>query len=195
MKILNYFKHIKLTSDQQNAVEKIDAFLKSDDKVFILQGYAGSGKTTLLKGVVEYLAYMRKRYQLMAPTGRAAKVINQKTGYKATTIHKGIYSFDKLEEVKDGDDKNDVSFLYQYKLYNNDEAHHSIFIVDEASMLSDVLSEGEFFRFGSGHLLNDLITYSKIQESTTTSKIIFIGDPAQLPPIGMRFSPALSQEY
>jgi hypothetical protein len=68
-------------------------------------------------------------------------------------------------------------------------------IVDEASMVSDILSQGEFFRFGSGHLLRDLITYGRIQDATTTSKIIFIGDPAQLPPIGMNFSPALDPNY
>jgi hypothetical protein len=67
--------------------------------------------------------------------------------------------------------------------------------VDEASMVSDVLSQGEFFRFGTGYLLRDLIVYGRIQEATTTSKLIFIGDPAQLPPIGMKFSPALDPQY
>ncbi len=171
------------------------AFLESDERVFILQGYAGSGKTTLLKGFVEYLQSLEKRYQLMAPTGRAAKVMNQKTGFESTTIHKGIYSFNELQEIKQSENENDVSFLYQYKIRNNPEVHNSILIVDESSMLSDVLSQGEFFRFGSGHLLRDLVSYARIQEETTTSKIIFIGDPAQLPPIGMKFSPALDQNY
>jgi hypothetical protein len=195
MKILNHFQHLTLTNDQRDALEKLSAFLQSDDRVFILQGYAGSGKTTLLKGFVEYLKSLKKDYQLMAPTGRAAKVINQKTGFEATTVHKGIYSFDELEEIEQSDDKNDVSFLYQYKLRNNIEVHDSVLLVDEASMVSDILSQGEFFRFGSGYLLRDLITYSRIQEAGTTSKIIFIGDPAQLPPIGMNNSPALHQTY
>lgn len=195
MNIFDYFQHINLTNDQHNALEKLHTFLESDERVFILQGYAGSGKTTLLKGIVEYLQSLEKKYQLMAPTGRAAKVINQKTGFESTTIHKGIYSFEELQELKQGEDENDVSFLYQYKIRNNPEVHDSVLIVDEASMLSDILSEGEFFRFGSGHLLRDLITYGRIQDTTTTSKIIFIGDPAQLPPIGMNFSPALDPEY
>ena len=195
MNIFNYFKHINLTNDQRNALEKLNAFLQSDERSFILQGYAGSGKTTLLKGFVEYLQSMEKECQLMAPTGRAAKVINQKTGFESTTIHKGIYSFEELLEIKQGEDENDVSFLYQYKIRNNPEVHDSVLVVDEASMVSDILSEGEFFRFGSGHLLRDLITYGRIQDATTTSKIIFIGDPAQLPPIGMNFSPALEAEY
>lgn len=195
MKILTHFQHLTLTNDQSITLEKISTFLESDDKVFILQGYAGSGKTTLLKGIVKYLNSLQKSYQLMASTGRAAKVIQQKTGFESTTIHKGIYSFEELVEVVQSDDKNDVSFLYQYKLRNNIEVHDSVLIVDEASMVSDVLSQGEFFRFGSGHLLRDLISYSRIQEVGTSSKIIFIGDPAQLPPIGMSYSPALERDY
>ncbi|MEP6262746.1 MAG: AAA family ATPase [Gillisia sp.] len=195
MKILNHFQHLNLTNDQRNALEKLNAFLISEERIFILQGYAGSGKTTLLKGFVEYLQAQEKKYQLMAPTGRAAKVINQKTGFESTTIHKGIYSFDELQEIDQSEDKNDVSFLYQFKIRNNPEVHDTVLIVDEASMVSNVLSQGEFFRFGSGHLLKDLIAYGRIQDSTTTSKIIFIGDPAQLPPIGMTFSPALDPIY
>lgn len=195
MKIFKHFQHINLTNDQHNALEMLHAFLESDERVFILQGYAGSGKTTLLKGFVEYLKSLEKKYQLMAPTGRAAKVINQKTSFESTTIHKGIYSFEELQEIKEGEDETDVSFLYQYKIRNNPEVYDSVLIVDEASMVSDILSQGEFFRFGSGHLLRDLVTYGRIQEATTTSKIIFIGDPAQLPPIGMNFSPALDLSY
>lgn len=194
-KIISHFLSITLTNDQRNALDKLQAFLESDKRVFILQGYAGSGKTTLLKGVVKYLESLEKKYQLMAPTGRAAKVINQKTGFEATTIHKGIYSFDELQEIKQGKDENNVSFLYQYKIRNNPDVYDSVLIVDEASMVSNTLSQGDFFRFGSGYLLNDLITYARIQETTTTSKIIFIGDPAQLPPIGMSFSPALDSTY
>jgi hypothetical protein len=195
MNILDHFQHIILTNDQRNALEKLHAFLESDDRVFILQGYAGSGKTTLLKGFVEYLKASEKKYQLMAPTGRAAKVINQKTGFESTTIHKGIYSFEELQEIKQSEEANDVSFLYQYKIRNNLAVHNSVLIVDEASMVSDTLSQGEFFRFGSGYLLRDLITYGRIQEASNCSKIIFIGDPAQLPPIGMNFSPALDPNY
>jgi hypothetical protein len=195
MNIFTHFQHLNLTGDQRNTLEKLSAFLDSTDRVFILQGYAGSGKTTLLKGFVQYLQSLEKNYQLMAPTGRAAKVVNQKTGYESTTIHKGIYSFEDLQEIKHSEGENDVSFLYHYKIRNNPEVHDSVLIVDEASMVSDILSEGEFFRFGSGHLLQDLITYGRIQEHTTTSKLIFIGDPAQLPPIGMNFSPALDAQY
>lgn len=196
MSIFNHFQHINLTNDQNDALVMIQDFLTSDENVFILQGYAGSGKTTLLKGIVDYLQAIEQKYQLMAPTGRAAKVINQKTGFEATTIHKGIYSFDELEEIEiKEEEKSDVSFIYYYKLRNSHDAYNSIFIVDEASMVSDIQSQGEFFRFGSGYLLKDLIEYSHIGFPNSTSKIIFIGDPAQLPPIGMNFSPALDKKY
>ncbi len=195
MNIVNHFQHINLTADQRIALEKLHSFLESDERVFVLQGYAGSGKTTLLKGFVEYLQSLEKKYQLMAPTGRAAKVINQKTGFEASTIHKGIYSFDELQEIEQTDDENNISFLYQYKIRNNPEVHSSVLIVDEASMVSDIFAQAEFFRFGSGHLLRDLFTYARIEQPHTTSKVVFIGDPAQLPPIGMKFSPALSPDY
>ncbi len=195
MKIFDHFRHINLNNDQRNALEKLQVFLESDGRVFVLQGYAGSGKTTLLKGFVEYLKSLEKKYQLMAPTGRAAKVINQKTGFESTTIHKGIYSFEELQEIKQGENEKNVSFLYYYKIRNNPEVHDSVLIVDEASMVSNILSQGEFFRFGTGYLLQDLMVYGRIQEATTTSKLIFIGDPAQLPPIGMEFSPALDPQY
>ncbi len=195
MKILDHFGHIILTDDQRHALEELHFFLESDSRVFILQGYAGSGKTTLLKGFVEYLNTMEKKYQLMAPTGRAAKVINQKTGFTSTTIHKGIYSFEALQEISNSEEDSNLSFLYQFKIRNNPEVHDSVLIVDEASMVSDIMSQGEFFRFGSGHLLQDLMSYSRILDVTATSKIIFIGDPAQLPPIGMNSSPALDPNY
>lgn len=196
MSIFNHFQHITLTNDQRNAVEKIEAFIHGENDVFILNGYAGSGKTTLLKGLVNYLQAIEKKYQLVAPTGRAAKVINQKTGFEATTIHKGIYSFDELEEIEiKKEEKSDVSFIYYYKLRNNHDAYNSIFIIDEASMVSDIQSQGEFFRFGSGYLLKDLIEYTHIGAPNSTAKIIFIGDPAQLPPIDMPFSPALDEKY
>jgi energy-coupling factor transporter ATP-binding protein EcfA2 len=195
MKIFDHFNHINLTNDQRYALEKINAFLENRDRVFILQGYAGSGKTTLLKGIAEYLQNQGTKFQLMAPTGRAAKIINEKTGFESTTIHKGIYSFEELIEIKQEENDNDVSFLYQYKLRNNPEAFDSVLLVDEASMVSDILSKGEFFRFGSGYLLKDLFRYARINDFSAKSKIIFVGDPAQLPPIGMNFSPALDADY
>lgn len=195
MNIFTHFQHLTLTSDQDKVLRKLSDFLNSRERVFILKGYAGTGKTTLLHGLVQYLNDIDRNWRLMAPTGRAANVIHQKTGFIATTIHKGIYSFNELHEIELSKEKKDVSFKYMYKLWNDKNAHNTIYLVDEASMISDVMSEGEFFRFGSGYLLKDLIEASRTTDSSTSSKIIFIGDDAQLPPIGMNFSPALSAGY
>jgi hypothetical protein len=190
MSIFNHFKHLKLSQGQETALSKLEAFLASPVPVFMLKGYAGSGKTTILQGLVRYLESLEKNVVLMAPTGRAAKVIREKTGHDATTIHKAIYGFDELVEVSEGD-----SFFYSYKLRNNLDVRHTIFIVDEASMLSDAKSEGEFFRFGSGRLLSDLIAYTRIQYPDIHSKIIFVGDPCQLPPVGDNSSKAFDADY
>ena len=193
--MLSHFHTISLTSDQTKAIVGIETFLNDNCQVFILKGYAGSGKTTLLKGIVEFLSSQKRKCYLMAPTGRAAKVINQKTKWDATTIHKAIYSFDELEEIEITEEDGGKSFKYFFKLRNDSDIYNSIIIVDEASMVSDKLSEGEFFRFGTGFLLHDLVTFTRVQNPGSKTKIIFVGDPAQLPPIGMDFSPALDEKY
>ncbi|NJC27028.1 ATP-dependent DNA helicase [Neolewinella antarctica] len=197
MQIKDHFQDLTLTNDQQSALEQLEQFLKGKDRVFLLKGYAGSGKTTLLKGLSNYLEAANREVKLMAPTGRAANVINQKTSRQATTIHSGIYDYDRL--VTDDEDKGDKEatgdFTYHFKLRNPTHAHDTIFIVDEASMVSDDPSQGEFFRFGSGKLLHDLFAYAQIQEPGKESKVIFVGDPAQLPPVSMNFSPALDANY
>ncbi|MEN9548974.1 MAG: hypothetical protein RIR12_1565 [Bacteroidota bacterium] len=190
MSIFNHFKHLNLSQSQETALTKLEAFLASPVQVFMLKGYAGSGKTTILKGLVEYLNAVEKDFALMSPTGRAAKVIREKTGHEAFTIHKSIYSYEDMVEIEDGD-----SFYYKYKIRNNVDVAGKIFIVDEASMLSDAKSEGEFFRFGSSHLLTDLITYTRVAQPNVNSKIIFVGDPCQLPPVGDNSSKAFEASY
>ncbi|MGV8964388.1 MAG: ATP-dependent DNA helicase [Candidatus Saccharimonadaceae bacterium] len=195
MSIFNHFKHLSLSTDQEQALSKLEAFLEGSIKVFMLKGYAGSGKTTILKGLVEYLGSLEKEFALLAPTGRAAKVIRDITGQEASTIHKGIYSYDELVEVENAEIEGGKSFFYYYKIRNSTDVANKIFIIDEASMLSDSKSEGEFFRFGTGHLLSDLITYSRITTPTAGTKIIFVGDPCQLAPVGDNSSKAFDKEY
>jgi len=195
MNIFNHFKHLSLSTDQEVALRKLESFLDGTVKVFLLKGYAGSGKTTILKGLVEYLGTLETDFALLAPTGRAAKVIREKTGQEAFTIHKGIYSYDELVEVENSEIEGGKSFFYSFKIRNNTDVANKIFIIDEASMLSDSKSEGEFFRFGTGHLLSDLITYSRITTPTSGSKIIFVGDPCQLAPVGDNSSKALDKTY
>jgi len=190
MSIFNHFKHLNLSHGQENALTKLEAFLGSPVKVFMLKGYAGSGKTTILKGLVEYLNAVEKDFALMAPTGRAAKVIREKTRQEAFTIHKSIYSYEDMVEIEEGD-----SFYYYYSIRNNVDVAGKIFIVDEASMISDAKSEMEFFRFGTDRLLSDLITFTKVAQANSNSKIIFVGDPCQLPPVSDNSSKALDANY
>jgi hypothetical protein len=190
MSIFDHFKHLNLSLCQETALTKIEAFLDGSVQVFMLKGYAGSGKTTIIKGVVDYLKSSQIGVVLMAPTGRAAKVIREKTQQEAFTIHKSIYSYEDLVESKDAD-----SFFYSYTIRNNTDVAGKIFIVDEASMISDSLNQSEFFRFGSGHLLSDLISYTRIGEPNVNSKIIFVGDPCQLPPVGDNSSKAFDASY
>ena len=125
MSIFNFLKHLTLSSDQEIALTKLESFLKSSNQVFMLKGYAGSGKTSILKGLAEYLSATEKDFNLMAPTGRAAKVIREKTGQEAFTIHKTIYSYEEMDEVEEGD-----SFFYYYKIRNNTEVGGKIFMID-----------------------------------------------------------------
>lgn len=192
MSIFNHFKHLNLSPGQETALTKLEAFLDSPVQVFILKGYAGSGKTTILKGLTEYLVDNKKEFQLLATTGRAAKILREKTGH-GSTIHRGIYNFSKLESINQtSNDDAEHSFHYYFPI-NQSETSEKVIIVDEASMISSVESKNELFTFGTNILLNDLLTYARLQ--TSKSKIIFVGDPAQLPPYSDNNSLALDKSF
>ena len=195
MSIFDHFQHLSLTTDQENALTKMEAFLDSPTEVFMLKGYAGSGKTTLLKGLVEYLSSNHKGFYLMAPTGRAAKVLKTITGHDAATVHKSIFGFGELMEVDNDEIEGGKTNFYYYKIRNNIDVAGKIFIVDEASMLSDAKSQAEFYRFGTDYLLSDLFTYTRVNIPNVNSKIIFVGDPAQLPPVTDDSSKAFEAKY
>ena len=180
---------IQLTECQQDILEKVKQFADSSNEIFILKGYAGTGKTTLVKYIVNMLARQQKPFKLMAPTGRAAKVLGEKTGYKTTTIHKGIYAFDHLEIQKVQTSENEYEFKYIFPLASTKSS--TINIIDEASMVSSMKSSMELFQFGTDIMMDDLLTYGLQQRS----KLIFVGDPAQLPPVGDNKSNALDAEY
>ncbi len=192
MKTLTYFQQIPLSNEQHNALEKLSEFLEGQDSIFILQGYAGTGKTTLIKGLTSYLNSIGKNFEVMAPTGRAAKVLREKTGYGAT-IHSAIYNLKDMVAINsDSDDEADHSIRYSFPIDLN-QTKERIIIVDEASMVSNKESKNELFDFGTNILLDDLLTYSF--STNKSNKIIFVGDPAQLPPVGDNNSWALNQKY
>ncbi|WP_298153425.1 AAA family ATPase [Flavobacterium sp.] len=149
---------------------------KIQDEIFVLKGYAGTGKTTVISAIVSNLPEINKKYVLLAPTGRAAKVIANYSKKQALTIHKKIY----FPKKKVGG----VSFTLQPNKHKN-----TIFIVDEASMISDSVSDSKMYENGS--LLDDLISYIY---SGTGCKLILLGDTAQLPPVNLEVSPALDTD-
>lgn len=169
----------KPTFEQEKAVNFLADFLFSPkmDTVFLLKGYAGTGKTSLVGALVKTLDQLKQKCVLLAPTGRAAKVFTQYAGHSAYTIHKKIYRQRTFSNDLDnfGLDKN----LHQ----------HTLFIVDEASMIANEGLSGP--SFGTGRLLDDLIQYVY---SGTGCRLLLVGDTAQLPPVGEEESPALSAE-
>ena len=167
------------TFSQKKVVEMLSDYLSEPktEQIFVLNGYAGTGKTTLLAAVVEVLDAMQVPTVLLAPTGRAAKVLSRYCHREALTIHKRIYR-----------ERTTADYESHFSLDVNKE-RGAVFIVDEASMLADATSEGQVF--GSGSLLDDLIKYIR---SGRDCRLILVGDNAQLPPVGSAFSPALDRD-
>ena len=156
--------------------------------VFILKGYAGTGKTTMIRTVIEEVRNRNKRPLLMAPTGRAARVLETKNSWPASTIHKCIYELDTIE-TKEGSD--DIRFIFPLR-DQEDEAKYHICIVDESSMIGTREVHNELFEFGTGSLLDDLLSFVAPNRG---GKIIFVGDPMQLPPVGDNISNALDENF
>ncbi|GAB1415812.1 AAA family ATPase [Paludibacter sp.] len=164
------------TSQQQDLISNLSIFMNdpSPEKVFILKGYAGTGKTSVVSALVKSLNKLQQKTVLLAPTGRAAKVLSGYSGFPAFTIHKKIYRQKSIGE-------------YEFQLADNLHTN-TLFIVDEASMISNSGGDSEF---GSGFLLNDLIQY--VYNGVDCSMIL-LGDTAQLPPVMQENSPALDNQ-
>ena len=174
-------KKISLTPNQEQVFNRFKWFIEDKNhKVFILNGYAGTGKTTLIRFFIDELCRQGKPYVLMASTGRAAKIVSNATGKKASTVHSVIYKFkdfnQDLEEVVNQEDQYGVDKTGQLYLtfamvpVNNSHKQH-FYLVDEASMVSDVKDpSANQALFGSGRLLADLLAYDP------RGKFIFVGD-------------------
>ena len=163
--------------EKEGLFKALGAFLVSRDarKAFILRGYAGTGKTSVMSALVRALAGLKQPCILLAPTGRAAKVLSRYSGFPAYTIHKQIYRQNQLGSE---------SFSLSDNLHRN-----TLFIVDEASMLSGARDNPTF---GSGCLLDDLVKY--VYQGRGCS-LLLLGDDAQLPPVGSTNSPALEADF
>lgn len=167
------------TFQQEIAIKRLTNFLISSDKesVFILRGYAGTGKTSLVGALVKALTALKQGVVLLAPTGRAAKVFAGYAKHSAYTIHKKIYRQQQFSNDTDAFSINDNLLT------------HTLFIVDEASMISNDGLSGA--TFGTGRLLDDLVQFVY---SGMGCRLLLMGDTAQLPPVGEEESPALSNE-
>ena len=163
---------------QEELLRKLGRFIacRDSESAFVLRGYAGTGKTSMVSALVRAMNALKQPFCLLAPTGRAAKVLAAYSGFPAYTIHKRIYRQRQLGSEEFG-------------LAPNMQ-QSTLFIVDEASMLSNQRTDGS--NFGSGQLLNDLVRYVF---SGQNCSLLLLGDDAQLPPVGQSDSPALSERY
>ena len=169
------------TPCQERLLRETASFLSSDDgDILVVNGYAGTGKTSALSAVVNGLASLQIPSVLLAPTGRSAKVLSGYSGRPASTIHKHIYR--QKSFGADG--------FGQFSLAPN-KAKGTLFLVDEVSLIGVQQADGGG-AFGSGNLLQDLVSFVR---SGVDCRLILAGDAAQLPPVGLEESPALSREY
>jgi len=165
------------TEEQEHAINVVAMFVtdRREQAVMVMRGSAGTGKTTLAAAVVRALLSLRQRIVLLAPTGRAAKVFSLYAGHPAYTIHRRIYRQEAIEG--------------HFNL-NYNSAQDTLFIVDEASMIANASNYSDS-PFANGQLLDDLIQFVYNQRQC---RLLLIGDPAQLPPVGEEDSPALIPE-
>jgi ATP-dependent exoDNAse (exonuclease V) alpha subunit len=193
--------NITLSTQQEKILDALKSFVQQDSKrVFILKGYAGTGKTTLMRFLIQELKRKKIQFRLLAPTGRAAKVLSNVCDTEAATIHSMIYTFTDLNkdlsETKETElivGKTGQLFLnFEAVTLNTEDTEPTIYVVDESSMVADVEEKNiTQAKFGSGRLLKELLAF----DPRPQSKFIFVGDPCQLPPIQEVQSPALNPEY
>lgn len=170
------------TKGQKTAVHLFADYMcyREPDGLMLLKGYAGTGKTTLVSAFVAALYELKINTLLLAPTGRAAKVLGNYSGKQAYTIHKELY---RIKASKDGTER---------LILKKNKHKNTIFFVDEASMIYDVRQTDTTSMFSETNLLEDLFTYAEEGENC---RLVFIGDTAQLPPVGLSYSPALDAEF
>lgn len=171
------------TSCQDALLRKVADFVSGDDSdILVVNGYAGTGKTTAISSVIAVMKEFQTKCVLLAPTGRAAKVLSSYAAQPAFTIHKHIYR----QKSVGGDG------FGQFSLAPNKDKQ-ALFIVDEVSLIGiDAGQQQSTAAFGTGNLLDDLISFVR---SGVECKVILIGDSAQLPPVGLDASPALLKDY
>ena len=204
------FGRLELNEDQKKCVSGIFEFLNQDEqKVFIIKGFAGTGKTCLVRGIAAYTELSGIYTRITAPTGKAARVLTDKCNQQCNTVYREIYICeDVIEKIeKHLSDNKQNSPVKVGDLRVDELPDTALLIVDESSLVNDEIAsidenskydpENQRYnlQFGSGKLLSDIVSYLNLTAPYSKRKLIIIGDDAQLPPVGMNFSPAMSLDY
>ena len=188
---MQYANILKLTKSQNKTFLSFIDFINNDHDIMIIRGSAGTGKTTLLNKLINHLYKDKKEFSLWAPTGRAVKILQEKTNNPAITIHKGIYTLTGIfGDISSGN----IKHIFNIRNNNEDTEDH-IYFIDESSMISDIINISDSFSFGTGNLLADIFSYTNVNSKTNNRKIVFIGDSFQLPPVKSLESPSLNKSY
>ena len=182
-----------LTASQRELVTQLEAFLKNDaEHVFILKGYATTGKELILKGLENYLRKIERGMSLVTPTNKAAFWLDQSVDRPVSTIHSMIYEYTETKESEDGQPREASKFIY--KLRGNLDSVDHVYVIGESGLLNDEISDCKYLCYGTGKLLEDLMSFIDPNAAGCRRKVIFIGDDTQMAP-ATSASSALTSSY
>lgn len=171
-----------LTASQRELVTQIEEFLKNDSEhVFILKGYAATGKELILKGLENYLRKIERGMSLVTPTNKAAFWLDQSVDRPVSTIHSMIYEYTETKESEDGQPREASKFIY--KLRGNLDSVDHVYVIGESGLLNDEISDCKYLCYGTGKLLEDLMSFIDPNATGYRRKVIFIGDDTQMAPV------------
>lgn len=171
-----------LTASQRELVTQIEEFLKNDSEhVFILKGYAATGKELILKGLENYLRKIERGMSLVTPTNKAAFWLDQSVDRPVSTIHSMIYEYTETKESEDGQPREASKFIY--RLRGNLDSMDHVYVIGESGLLNDEISDCKYLCYGTGKLLEDLMSFIDPNATGYRRKVIFIGDDTQMAPV------------
>ena len=183
-----------LTASQRELVTQLEEFLKNDSEhVFILKGYAATGKKLILKGLENYLSKIKRGMSLATPTNKTAFWLDQSVDRHVSTIHSMIYEYMETKESEDGQPREASKFIY--RLRENPDSIDHVYVICESSLLNDEISDCKYLCYGTGKLLEDLMSFIDPNAAGCRRKVIFIGDDTQMAPVTLSVSPALTPSY